>query len=205
MGNYIKVLQKLHSTDEFSPDMCSRVVLTHFSNGRWFVRFQVLTAASMMMVVFWVVAPCSLVEFYRRFKGACCLHHQGDARLHSATTQKTAIFINDFLSSWDKQQVYLKLYMTLSMLVFMVVLCLRNVGIYLNVKTAFQSRGPTSTSWWPWTPHFSFVRFSYCSYIFVADTLQGRFAFRDLKLGTAVQKQSIYVGWCWTSVPEGGG
>jgi hypothetical protein len=22
--------------------------------------------------VFWVVAPCSLVEIYRRFRGACC-------------------------------------------------------------------------------------------------------------------------------------
>jgi hypothetical protein len=42
----------------------------------------------MKMVVFWGVAPCSLVEVYRRFRGACCLHHQG-----GATTQKTAIFI----------------------------------------------------------------------------------------------------------------
>jgi hypothetical protein len=24
------------------------------------------------------VAPCSLVEVYRRFRGACCLHHQDD-------------------------------------------------------------------------------------------------------------------------------
>jgi hypothetical protein len=30
------------------------------------------------MAVFWVVAPCSLVEVYRRFRGACCLHHQCD-------------------------------------------------------------------------------------------------------------------------------
>jgi hypothetical protein len=30
------------------------------------------------MAVFWVVAPCSLVEVYRRFRGAYCLHHQGD-------------------------------------------------------------------------------------------------------------------------------
>jgi hypothetical protein len=43
-----------------------------------YVRFQVLTAASMKMVVFWVVAPCSLVNLYRRFRGSCCLHHQGD-------------------------------------------------------------------------------------------------------------------------------
>jgi hypothetical protein len=32
----------------------------------------------MKMAVFWVAAPCSLVEVYRRFKGAYCLHHQGD-------------------------------------------------------------------------------------------------------------------------------
>jgi hypothetical protein len=30
------------------------------------------------MALFRVVAPCSLVEVYRRFRGACCLHHQGD-------------------------------------------------------------------------------------------------------------------------------
>jgi hypothetical protein len=32
----------------------------------------------MKMAIFWVVAPCSLVEVYRRFRGPCCLHHQGD-------------------------------------------------------------------------------------------------------------------------------
>jgi hypothetical protein len=41
-------------------------------------RFEILTAASMKMAVFWVVALCSLVEVYRRFRGTCCLHHQGD-------------------------------------------------------------------------------------------------------------------------------
>jgi hypothetical protein len=34
------------------------------------VRFEVLTAASIKMTVFWVAAPCSLVEFYRRYRGA---------------------------------------------------------------------------------------------------------------------------------------
>jgi hypothetical protein len=29
------------------------------------------------MAVFWVVAPCSLVEVYQRFRGTCCLHHPG--------------------------------------------------------------------------------------------------------------------------------
>jgi hypothetical protein len=33
------------------------------------VRFEVLTAASMKMDVFWVVAPCSMVEVNRRFRG----------------------------------------------------------------------------------------------------------------------------------------
>jgi hypothetical protein len=32
---------------------------------------------TMKMAVFWVVVTCSLVEVYRRFRGACCLHHQG--------------------------------------------------------------------------------------------------------------------------------
>jgi hypothetical protein len=27
--------------------------------------------------VFLDVAPCSLVEVYRRFRDACCIHHQG--------------------------------------------------------------------------------------------------------------------------------
>jgi hypothetical protein len=30
------------------------------------------------MAVFWVIVPCSLVQAYRHFRGACCLHHQGD-------------------------------------------------------------------------------------------------------------------------------
>jgi hypothetical protein len=45
--------------------------------GRY-VRFEVLTAASMKISVFWDVAPCSLVVC-QRFRGACCLHRQGDA------------------------------------------------------------------------------------------------------------------------------
>jgi hypothetical protein len=32
-------------------------------------------AASLKMIVFWDVAPGSLVEIYRRFRGAYYLHH----------------------------------------------------------------------------------------------------------------------------------
>jgi hypothetical protein len=42
------------------------------------VRFQVLTATSMKMTVFWDVVPCSVVEIDCRFRGAYCLLHQGD-------------------------------------------------------------------------------------------------------------------------------
>jgi hypothetical protein len=42
------------------------------------VGFEVLTAVGTKMAVFWVVAPCSMVEVYQRFRGPCCLHHQGD-------------------------------------------------------------------------------------------------------------------------------
>jgi hypothetical protein len=47
--------------------------------GNWIcyilLRFQFLTATSMKTAVFYVVALCSLVEVYRHFRGACCLHH----------------------------------------------------------------------------------------------------------------------------------
>jgi hypothetical protein len=41
-------------------------------------RFWRKAMKKMKMAVFWIVAPCSPVEVYRRFRGACCLYHQGD-------------------------------------------------------------------------------------------------------------------------------
>jgi hypothetical protein len=46
----------------------------------YYVGFEVLMAVSTKMAVVWVVAPCSLVEVYQRFRGPCCLHHQGDEK-----------------------------------------------------------------------------------------------------------------------------
>jgi hypothetical protein len=40
-------------------------------------RFQVLMAANIKITFLWNVALCSLVEIDRRFRGACCPHHQG--------------------------------------------------------------------------------------------------------------------------------
>jgi hypothetical protein len=41
----------------------------------------------MKMAVFWVVAHYSLVEVYQRFRGPCCLHHQGDNRYKPEDSQ----------------------------------------------------------------------------------------------------------------------
>jgi hypothetical protein len=64
-------------------------------NITFFVRFQVLTAASMKMTVFWVVSPCILVEVYQRFRGACCLHYQGiraiALMMEAARTSETSV------------------------------------------------------------------------------------------------------------------
>jgi hypothetical protein len=43
-----------------------------------YVGYEVLAAVSTKMAVFWVVAPCSLVEVYQRFRRICCLHHQDE-------------------------------------------------------------------------------------------------------------------------------
>jgi hypothetical protein len=34
--------------------------------------------ANKKITAYWNIAPCSLVEVDRRFRGAYCLHHQGD-------------------------------------------------------------------------------------------------------------------------------
>jgi hypothetical protein len=52
------------------------------------LRFYVLTGASMKVSVFWDVAPCILVV-YQRFRGVCCLHHQGDRPVRTVTRLQT--------------------------------------------------------------------------------------------------------------------
>jgi hypothetical protein len=60
--------------------------------------FKVRTADSMKGTIFWDVAPCSLIEFYRRFGGISCLHLQGIRKrsvstiLHGATFLKIVLF-----------------------------------------------------------------------------------------------------------------
>jgi hypothetical protein len=63
------------------------------------------------MAVFWIVAPCYIVEVYRHFRGACCLITRTASLmmeaagtfqnvgkfLHGATIQKTAIIDEDII------------------------------------------------------------------------------------------------------------
>jgi hypothetical protein len=68
--------------------------LSRFKTFKLYVKFDVLTAASTKMAVFWVVALCSPVAVYRRFRGACCLHHQGDYKppsCHSSFSHVTLV------------------------------------------------------------------------------------------------------------------
>jgi hypothetical protein len=43
------------------------------------------------MAAFWVVAPCSLVEVYQRFRGPCCLPHPGARKMEAARTSGTVV------------------------------------------------------------------------------------------------------------------
>jgi hypothetical protein len=58
------------------------------------VRFQVLTAVSIKMTVFWYVVPCSLVEVYRRLRCAYCLHRQGKIALMMDVASTSEISVN---------------------------------------------------------------------------------------------------------------
>jgi hypothetical protein len=62
-------------------------------------------AASMKMAVFWVFPPCSLVKVYLRFRGACCLHHQGD-RI-SESTSETSINVYQITRSKNPDDSHL--------------------------------------------------------------------------------------------------
>jgi hypothetical protein len=43
------------------------------------------------MAVLWVVAPCSLIEVHQRFRGPCCLRHQGDLIAIASTIKRSNI------------------------------------------------------------------------------------------------------------------
>jgi hypothetical protein len=52
------------------------------------------------MAVFWVVAPCSLVEVYQRFREPCCLHHQDNEALMMEAARTSETSVNFYQTTW---------------------------------------------------------------------------------------------------------
>jgi hypothetical protein len=50
------------------------------------------------MAVFWVVAPCSLVNVCQRFRDTYSLHHQGSLMMEAASTSET--LVNFYQTTW---------------------------------------------------------------------------------------------------------
>jgi hypothetical protein len=79
---FFSILQLFNLIGSFKLSPCS-IKSQGFSTQqdqkkKYLVGFEVLTVVSTKMAVFWVAAPCSLVEVYQHFRGLCCLHNQGD-------------------------------------------------------------------------------------------------------------------------------
>jgi hypothetical protein len=83
-----------------------------------FVRFQVLTAASMKFrSVFWDVLPCKIIVD-RRFRGTNCLNHHSSLMmqagrrstiiLHGSTSQKTILNVVGFIDQLRHYQQFQK-------------------------------------------------------------------------------------------------
>jgi hypothetical protein len=51
------------------------------------------TLFNMKMTAFWDFAPCCLIEVYRPFWGACCLHHQFTHRPDNGGITNSAFFL----------------------------------------------------------------------------------------------------------------
>jgi hypothetical protein len=60
------------------------------------VRFEVLTAVKMSMLVFWVVTPCGLVRRYQRFGETYCLQ-----LLYMETVCFSETLVSAYKSTWS--------------------------------------------------------------------------------------------------------
>jgi hypothetical protein len=96
-------------------------------------------------IVFWDVLPCSKIDVDRRFRGACCLHHQGDPRSPEYET--------GMLTTRPRRSI--------PALKMETICSSRNVGIYLRVYTRQnpkQDQDEQEFVWkrnWPTTLHFN--------------------------------------------------
>jgi hypothetical protein len=63
---------------------------SRFTNGIYFVGFEVLTAVVMKSYIFWDIMLCSPLKVNRRYGGTCHLHHQG-RRMSQAKHQREGL------------------------------------------------------------------------------------------------------------------
>jgi hypothetical protein len=70
-----------------------------FRNTESYVKLQVLMVASMKMIAFWDIVPCSFIEVDQRFRGAYCLHHQGNKcitlMMEAGLTSETSFYFKN--------------------------------------------------------------------------------------------------------------
>jgi hypothetical protein len=106
-------------------------------NFVWEVGFEVLTAVSMKIAVFWVVAPCSLVEVYQRFRGPCCLHHQGDRRLDDGGRKGSLEILANVFHIYINVMLRMRFIVSLSTAAVMEVLLHRKPAFAGNIRVHF--------------------------------------------------------------------
>jgi hypothetical protein len=59
-------------------ELSPALIRNRYKTEQW-LRFEVLTAVNMSMLVFWVVTPRGLIFRYQRFGETCCVHLQTHA------------------------------------------------------------------------------------------------------------------------------
>jgi hypothetical protein len=73
------------------------------------VRVHVLTEAIMKMMAFWDIALCGLFEVNRRFRGAYCLHHQGDDG--GVCTYEMSVYLSEATRFYITEGYHLNIYL----------------------------------------------------------------------------------------------